>query len=154
MNPNPLVTLIVVNYNFEPYVLQTLNSVQQQTYTNMELIVIDDHSSDNSVDLIRKWLETYDRPHHLVLNEKNLGVCATLNKAFHMAKGKYISATAADDLLMPQKLEKQVSLLEAAGEDVCAVYSNAFLVNEHNEKKDVHFIERRNVKGFQQGDIY
>lgn len=154
MNSTPLVSVIVVNYNFSAYVIQTLESVRQQTYENIELIVIDDCSADNSPDLIRNWLSSYDKPSKLIVNEKNLGVCATANKAFHLATGKYISATAGDDLFHPQKVEKQVALLESSGDDFCAVYSNAYLINEYNEQKEVMFIERRNVKGYPSGYIY
>jgi len=154
MNSTPLVSLVVVNYNFSAYVIQTLESVRQQTYANTELVIIDDLSTDNSPKLIRDWLATYDKPYKFVANEKNLGVCATVNKAFHLANGKYISATAGDDLFQPQKVETQVAMLESSGDEFCAVYSNAYLINEHNEQKDVLFIERRKVKGYPSGYIY
>jgi glycosyltransferase involved in cell wall biosynthesis len=154
MSSSPLVTVIVVNFNFEAYVRATLESVKDLAYDNMELIVIDDCSRDQSVDLIRQWLSTCRIPSRLVLNERNLGVCATLNKAFAMANGKYISATAGDDILMPEKLLHQVPLLEAAGPDVCAVYSDAYLIREDGSAREKNFIATRNVQGIPQGNIF
>jgi glycosyltransferase involved in cell wall biosynthesis len=154
MNTLPLVTIVAVNYNFELYVLQTLESIRNQTYEHTELLIIDDHSTDNSVTLIKNWLLTYERPARLIVNEKNMGVCATLNKVFREARGKYIAATAADDILMPDKLKVQVDILESAGPDICAVYSNAYIINELGQPRDINFIERRNVVGYPQGYIY
>src|ERR1700741_1709140 len=154
MNNSPLVTVIAINYNSEPYVLETLESIKQQTYENIQLCIIDDHSTDRSVDLIKQWLQTYQRPYKITLNEKNLGICATLNKVFNQADGKYISATATDDILLPDKISRQVEIMESAPNDVCAVYSNAYLVNSDGTFRDKTFIERRNVQGYPQGNIF
>lgn len=154
MNPSPLVSVVAINYNFEKYVWEALESVRLQTYDNIELIIIDDHSTDNSVTLIQKWLATYHAPSKLIVNEKNLGVCATLNKAFAQATGKYIAAIATDDLWLPEKTKTQVQLLEAAAPDVCAVYSDAWLIREDGSPRDKRFMEIRNVTGFPQGSIF
>jgi len=154
MSASPLVSVVAINYNFEKYVLEALESVRQQHYDNIELIIIDDHSTDNSVALIKYWMSTYTGPCRLIVNEKNLGVCATLNKAFTGATGKYIAAIATDDIWLPDKTTIQVQLLESAGQDVCAVYSDAYLIREDGSLRDKRFMEIRNVKGFPQGEIF
>lgn len=154
MTPSPLVSVVAINYNFEKYVLEALESVKQQNYDNIELIVIDDHSTDNSVALIRDWLAAYSGASQLILNEKNLGVCATLNKAFSRATGKYIAAIATDDIWLPDKTKIQVQLLESAAPDVCAVYSDAYLIREDGSPRDKKFMEIRNVTGSPQGEIF
>jgi len=154
MSPSPLVSVVAINYNFEKYALEALESVKQQRYDNIELIIIDDHSTDNSVALIRDWMTTYPGACRLIVNEKNLGVCATLNKAFAQATGRYIAAIATDDIWLPDKTSVQVQLLESAPQDVCAVYSNAYLIREDGSPRDKNFMEIRNVKGFPQGEIF
>ena len=154
MSLSPLVSVVAINYNFEKYVLEALESVKQQSYDNIELIIIDDHSTDNSVALIREWMASYTGACRLIVNEKNLGVCATLNKAFAQATGKYIAAIATDDIWLPDKTMVQVQLLEAAAPDVCAVYSNAYLIKEDGSLREKKFMEIRNVRGFPQGDIF
>jgi len=154
MTTSPLVSVIAINFNFEKYVLEALESVKRQDYDNIELIIIDDHSTDNSVALIQKWLASYPGACQLIVNEKNLGVCATLNKAFARARGKYIAAIATDDIWLPDKTKVQVQLMEAAAPDVCAVYSDAYLIREDGSPRDRNFMEIRNVKGFPQGGIF
>lgn len=151
---NPLVSVIAINYNSELYVEETLNSISNQSYDNFELIVIDDCSTDNSISIIRNWLGRYNRPSKLILNKKNTGVCATLNKAFAAANGKYLCATATDDLLMPEKLSVQVSLLESAPVDTCAVYSDAYLLNADGTRRDTNFIANRRVAKPPTGSIF
>ena len=70
MKELPLVSVIAINYNAETYVLETLKSIKQQSYENIQLIIIDDHSTDKSVKLIQQWLQTYQRPYKIILNEK------------------------------------------------------------------------------------
>lgn len=154
MNPSPLVSVVAINFNFEKYLWEALESVKQQHYDNIELIIIDDHSRDNSVALIKEWMTTYQGPCRLIVNEKNLGVCATLNKAFAQATGKYIAAIATDDIWLPDKTSIQVQLLEAAPADVCAVYSDAYLIREDGSPRDKKFMEIRNVTGVPQGEIF
>jgi len=154
MSSSPLVSVVAINFNFEKFVLEALESVKRQDYDNIELIIIDDHSKDNSVALIKEWMSTYTRPCRLIVNEKNIGVCATLNKAFSQATGKYIAAIATDDIWLPQKTKIQVELLESAPADVCAVYSDAYLIREDGSAREQRFMQIRNVQGFPQGEIF
>ncbi len=103
------VSILLPSYNYEKYIKTAINSVLKQTYTNWELIVIDDGSSDNSVNIIK--LYTKDKRIRLY-TQTNQGVTKTLNKAFKLAKGDYICFLDADDLYHPKKLEKQVQMLE------------------------------------------
>lgn len=154
MLKQPLLSVIVVNYNFQQYVLETLESIRQQSYGDFERIFIDDCSTDDSVAIAKRWMAEQNVPWKVIVNEKNMGVCATLNKAFNLASGKYISATAGDDIFMPDKLKIQLEHMESAPPDVCAVYSNAYIINERGTQLDKNFIERRNVKGYPSGKIF
>lgn len=109
MIKSPLVSVVIPCYNHEKYVEQSLDSVFNQTYDNIELIVIDDGSSDNSVSVVKKIREEND---FIFITQTNIGVCKTLNKAVSLSKGKYIALLASDDYWDTTKIEKQVSRLE------------------------------------------
>jgi len=109
MTKTPLVSVIVPCYNHEKYVKKALNSVLEQTYENIELIVIDDGSKDASVVVLKEL----QKLHGFQLEcQANMGVCKTLNKAVRMSNGKYVAILASDDYWDITKIEKQVALLE------------------------------------------
>lgn len=105
----PLVTIIVPSYNHEKYIEETIDSIVNQTYENIELIVIDDGSKDESP----KLLQELSQKHHFTLvTRENKGLCRTLNEAISLAEGEYISICASDDKYLLDKIEKQVVFLE------------------------------------------
>lgn len=109
MKEMPLVSIIMPVYNSEEYILESLGSILNQTYKNMEIIIIDDCSCDRSVEIIKKVL---DNRICLVCNSINLGVAETLNKGLKLAKGKYIARMDSDDIAEPRRIEHQVKYLE------------------------------------------
>ena len=126
----PLVSMIVLCYNQARFVVETLESVRAQTYKNTELIIIDDCSTDDSVAIIERWLQETGTACTFIRHEKNMGVCKTVNDALAHATGKYISMIASDDLWLPDKIDRQVQLMEAEPEEVGVVYSQAFRIDE------------------------
>ncbi len=107
---NPQVTLISASYNYGRYIGQMIQSVIDQTYTNWELIIADDGSQDNSVEIAC----SFDDPRITVLlSGSNQGASRALNRAYSRARGKYVGNVDADDYLAPEKLEKQVAYMEA-----------------------------------------
>lgn len=109
MNSLPLVSVVIPCFNHENYLEQSILSVINQTYKNIELIVIDDGSKDNSVEMIKKLQETLN---FKFITQENMGICKTLNKAVKLSTGKYISILASDDYWDITKIEKQVNILE------------------------------------------
>ena len=105
----PLVSVIIPCYNHQNYVEKSLKSVFDQTYKNIEIIVIDDGSKDNSVNILK---ELQKNNHFILECQENMGVCKTLNKAISMSKGKYIAILASDDYWDLPKIEKQVKVLK------------------------------------------
>ena len=130
MQNSPLVTVICLCYNHEAFVVETLNSVIHQSYAPVELIVVDDFSTDNSREVIRKWL--INHPEILfIANEKNLGNTKSFNKALKFAKGEYIIDLAADDVLMPDCITLQRNTFEKSPyKNLGIVYGNAELITE------------------------
>ena len=106
----PLVSIIIPCFNSEKFIAETVRSVQNQTYNNWEIIVVDDCSSDNTVALILEMAKTDNRIHFFQLAE-NSGTGVARNKGLSNANGRYISFLDADDLWKPNKLDKQVEFL-------------------------------------------
>lgn len=107
----PLVSILIPTYNSEQFIAEAIGSVQQQTYQNWEMIVVDDASSDGTVALISKLMQTDNRIQLQVL-ESNSGTGVARNTALAKAKGKYIAFLDADDLWKPEKLEKQINFMQ------------------------------------------
>lgn len=101
----PLVSVPVITYNSSKYVIETLESIKAQTYPKIELIVSDDCSTDNTVELCRGWIEkNKDRfvRTELLTVEKNTGISANANRAGAACRGEWIKGIAGDDLLLPE----------------------------------------------------
>ncbi|MFD2628873.1 glycosyltransferase family 2 protein [Oceanobacillus kapialis] len=107
----PLISVITPSYNAERFIRETIQSVQQQTYTNWEMVIVDDCSQDNTVEIVTEISKTDDRIKLFVL-EENSGSAIARNTAMDLAKGKYIAFLDSDDLWMPEKLEHQVAFMQ------------------------------------------
>ena len=104
----PKVTILVLSYNHAPFISQTIMSVLNQVDANIELIVADDKSTDNSVEIIEVLSEKYK--FKFVKNEVNGGVNTNMLSAYQFATGQYIATLASDDYLMPDKIKKQINI--------------------------------------------
>ena len=103
-----LVSVIMPCYNAAAYIGASIESVQAQTYTNWELLIVDDCSTDDSLAVVAR----YDDPRIRVLkNEKNSGAAVSRNYALREAKGKWIAFLDSDDLWEKEKLEKQIAFM-------------------------------------------
>ena len=103
----PLVSIICHCYNHSKFVLETLKSVLNQTYDNIEVIVVDDFSTDNSADVISSFMVKHPEI-KFIQNHRNLGITKSFNRILKKTKGKYIIDLAADDLLLPNCVMQQV----------------------------------------------
>jgi glycosyltransferase involved in cell wall biosynthesis len=130
LTAEPLVTAIVLSYNQSRFVLETLESVRAQTHQYMQLIVVDDCSSDGSVEIISHWIQHNNMDCAFIRHQGNRGICKSLNDALAVANGKYISMVASDDVWLPDKIEQQVKIMESQPDSVGVLYSDAFLMDE------------------------
>lgn len=105
-----LVSIITPNYNCAPFIAETIKCIQAQTYQQWELIIVDDHSSDDSLEQIKKFLA--DSRIRLIVNDSNQGAAISRNKALREAKGEWIAFLDSDDLWLPTKLEKQLDFMQ------------------------------------------
>lgn len=128
----PLVSIITPLYNSEKYIAETIESVLAQTYTNWEMIVVDDCSKDNGVRIVEEY-QKKDKRIKLYKNEINRGVSYTRNKAIDLADGKYIAFLDSDDLWKKEKLEKQIKFME--DNNVVLSYTAYEKMNEDGSKR-------------------
>ena len=124
-----LVSVIIPTYNSEMFIKRTVYSVLNQTYKNLEVILIDDCSQDNTRDVI-KMISKYDNRIRYFFQEKNQGAAVARNIGIRKARGRYLSFLDSDDLWLPEKLYKQVQVLKAGHPFVYCAYD---FINE-NEK--------------------
>jgi alpha-1,3-rhamnosyltransferase len=128
----PLVTIIVVSYNHAKFIRENLDSIKSQTYGNIQLIIGDDASKDNSVDVFEHWLLENNYPAKRNFHTENTGLATMLNECIALAKGEYIKLIAADDFLHPEAIEKFVSRLESLGNEYGMVFSNTYTVDDNS----------------------
>lgn len=107
-----LVSIITPAYNAERFIGETIESALKQTYANWEMIIVDDCSQDETVSIVKKYMERDNRI-RLVELEKNSGSAIARNTAMDHAKGRYFAFLDSDDLWLPEKLEKQVAFMES-----------------------------------------
>jgi glycosyltransferase involved in cell wall biosynthesis len=128
---SPLVSMIVVSYNHSQFVRETLESVKAQTYKTTELIIVDDCSSDDSAAIIERWLQENAIDCTFIRHNTNQRICKSLNDALAIATGKYLSMIAADDIWLPDKIARQVEIMESQPDDVGVIYTEAFHIDAH-----------------------
>lgn len=107
---NPTVSVVIPVYNAAAFIKDCVASVIHQTYRDFEIIIIDDGSTDESAEMIRSF---NDQRIRFIQNENNIGLIATLNKAFALCRGKYIARLDADDMALPERLSIQVQFMDS-----------------------------------------
>ena len=124
-----MISVIMPVYNGEEYLCEAIESILHQTYSNFELIILNDGSTDRTEEIIL----SYDDPRIVyVKNSENLRIVKTLNKGISLAKGEYIARMDADDVSMPERFEKQIAFLETH-QEVDVVGSARKLCSNHKE---------------------
>ena len=111
INTNPLVTIAVITYNSSQTILETLESVKRQTYRNIELIISDDFSSDNTIEICQKWLQensSFFQTYRLIKHFINTGVSENSNRAYQASNGQWIIFIAGDDVMLPDCIENYI----------------------------------------------
>jgi glycosyltransferase involved in cell wall biosynthesis len=108
-NGQPLVTIAMPVYNAEKFLRQSIDSVLEQTYRNIELVLVNDASTDQSAAIIHSYSDPRIRYYE---NERNLGIAATRNKCIDLAQGDYIAVLDNDDIAGPDRIERQVQFLD------------------------------------------
>jgi glycosyltransferase involved in cell wall biosynthesis len=139
--PNqPLVSILLNVFNGEPYLAQQVDSILAQTYSNLELIICDDCSTDRTPEIAQEYVRKDTRV-RWVRNERNMRVSATFQAHSHLCRGEFIAPSDADDIWLPEKIEKQVAFLMAHPK-VDLVVTDLTVVNHDLSEKMGSFHEK------------
>ena len=129
----PLISIITPNFNSEKFISETIESVLNQSYRNWELIIVDDFSTDNSLNLINKFISKESRI-SLIKLSKNSGPAITRNQGIKVAKGDYLAFLDSDDSWFTNKLEKQLNFMEQ--KDIAFSFTSYYSFDENkNDRK-------------------
>lgn len=108
---NPKISVITAVYNAEKYLNESIDSILVQTFKDFEYIIVNDASTDSSLDIIKMYQKT-DKRIKIINNDKNIGPAASRNKGLKVAKGEYIAIFDADDISLPERFQQQINFLK------------------------------------------
>lgn len=133
---NDLVSVIMPSYNCAEYIAHSIESVIKQTYPHWELLITDDCSTDNTVEIVKQYIQKDNRIKLFVLKD-NSGAAVARNNSIKEAQGRYIALLDSDDLWLPEKLEKQLAFMQNNGYEFC--YSSYIIYNDNGEYMSIFF---------------
>jgi len=151
MEKNPLISVIVVTYNSSKYVQETLESAKAQTYSNIELIITDDCSKDNTVEICERWLEknkTRFINTHLIIAKKNTGIPGNCNRGLNASKGELLKFIAGDDVILPEFIEQSLKEFQTDN-NIAVTFTNAKIIDEKS-----NIIRNLSTKKYKSGYIF
>lgn len=129
--PNPEISVTIPIYNAESSLSHTLDSVLQQSFSNFELILINDGSTDNSLSICKEYSEKDNRIK--IIDQPNMGICTARNSGIKASKGKYFLFVDSDDLIHPQMFEILINQIKSNDADISMCQTNPIFLNEIKE---------------------
>lgn len=136
---NPLVSIVVITYNSADFVIETLESAKSQTYKNIELIISDDSSKDNTLEVCEKWLAENKNEFvssTIVRAPKNSGIPANCNRGINAANGEWIKIIAGDDILLPGCIQDNINFT-STNQGAKIVFSNLVAFLDQTDPKEI-----------------
>ena len=152
----PLVTVICLCYNHEKFVREAIESVINQSYPKIQIIMVDDFSTDSSRREIESLIKDHPQIEYLPLPE-NRGNCRAFNKGLSRAKGEFIVDFSTDDIFLKERIEKQVKMFSNLDNHYGVVFTDATYIDENSRRLYQHFsnlLRKGLVKNIPQGDVY
>jgi glycosyltransferase involved in cell wall biosynthesis len=152
----PLVSVICLCYNHERFVRESIQSAIDQTYSNIQIIVVDDASTDGSVTIIEQIVRENPRIEFLALKQ-NMGNCKAFNRGLVLAKGAFVVDLATDDIMLPQRVEKQIRAFDAYDESYGVNFTDATYIDSTGKPfRDhvKHLFDKGLIHEIPQGDVY
>jgi len=132
----PLVSVRIVCYNQKDFIRECIDSVLEQDYLNIEIVIADDCSMDGTVEILKEYIVKYPEKIILALSEKNEGITKNANSGLRLCKGKYITGLGGDDLMLPGKIRKQVEYMEQYDNiNLCGTYTQ--LIDKDGKKLSI-----------------
>ena len=142
----PLVSIAMATYNGEKFLKEQIDSLLNQSYKNIEIVIVDDCSKDNTVNIVKEYQQQIANI-KLLVNEKNVGVSKTFEKAIENSNGEFIALCDQDDIWMLEKIE---TLMSAVGKED-AYYSNSLLVDEAGNSMNIEFKSIMKMQSYYSG---
>ena len=136
---SPLVSVVCLCYNHERFVKEAITSVLDQTYSNIQVIVVDDCSRDESVSIIKRIISNHSHKIQFLELKQNLGNCKAFNKGLGLVTGDFVIDFATDDVMLPDRIEKQLRFFEKQSENVGVVFTDADYINENGRIIKSHY---------------
>lgn len=143
MSPSPLVSVVCLCYNHARFLREALDSVLAQTYSNLEVIVVDDCSTDGSVSIIQEYVQRHPQI-QFISTGKNQGNTRAFNLGWRASSGAYIIDFATDDALLPDRVAQQVAAFEKLDQTYGVVYTDAVYINDASTPIGYHYKRRQN----------
>ncbi len=137
-----MISIVTASYNYEQYITETIQSVLNQTYTDWEMIIVDDCSTDNSIEVIKSF---NDNRIKLFVNEKNLGLKGTVKRGIEEAKGDWVVFLESDDMITPDYLEKKVEIAKKYP-DVNLIFNDCEFFGDEKRVFDFNAVLKRTRK--------
>lgn len=151
----PRVSIVCISFNHAPFIEEALDSVFNQTYENIQVIVLDDGSTDPSVSVIRGLIQ--DRQIEFVAHRDNMGYTKTFNEGLSMTESEFVIDFALDDVMMPDFVEKSIEKFEAEGPRVGVVFSNADYIDTQSKVMGNHneiLFQKKLMDHIPEGDVF
>jgi glycosyltransferase involved in cell wall biosynthesis len=143
--PSRAVSILVITRNHAPFIEQALESVEQQTSRDFEVIVIDDCSTDGTTDCVRRWKERTARDAEVIVNPRSFGMCENRNQFLRAARGEWIASLSGDDYYEPDRIARQLQFFRTLPDSVGAIFGQVRVVSEAGRELGVWFDHWPNV---------
>lgn len=138
---NVLVSVVIVTYNSSSTIIETIDSVYAQTYDNIELIISDDSSTDDTVNKCKKWIDTHGKRFHtckIIESEKNTGVAPNANRGLKQCHGEWIKVLGGDDLFLPNAVEEMLKFATPDKDVIVTQYRDFKIENGNKTLLGIH----------------
>lgn len=144
---NDLITVVVPMYNSEKYLRETINGVINQTYKNLEIFLVDDNSSDNTLKIAKEYEKSDLRIN--VITQRNKRTPSTIKNIIKIAKGSYIARCDHDDINYLDRYEKQLKFLKENNYDLVSCYLKCFGNGKESSKESLEYFQRQSINNFE-----
>lgn len=135
----PLVSFVIVAYNQEPFIRETVEGALAQTYQPLEIILSDDGSPDGTYDIMREMADAYDGPHKVIVNRNvpNLGLIPHIDRVMEIVTGAFVVVNAGDDVSVPERTQKLVDIWQESNREAKLIHSAARQMDEAGRPLDI-----------------
>jgi glycosyltransferase involved in cell wall biosynthesis len=145
VNVSPAVSILVITRNHAPFIDQCLDSVDRQTSSEFEVIVIDDCSTDGTTDRVRRWAGNTSRDARVIVNPRNLGMCENRNQFLRASRAAFVTSLSGDDYYEPDRITRQLAFFRTLPDSVAVVFGQSRVITESGRQVAVWFDDWKTI---------